>query len=76
MSRLQLPDHVFNWIKDFFNGHCHCTKFAGNVLAHVNIQASVIQGSGIGPESYIVTAADLQPVHDSNHLVKFADDTY
>jgi len=76
MSRLQLPDHVFNWIKDFFDGHCHCTKFAGNVSAHVSIQASVIQGSGIGPASYIVTAADLRPVHDSNRLIKFADDTY
>jgi len=76
MSRLQLPDHVYNWIKDFFDGHCHCTKFAGNVSAHASIQASVIQGSGIGPVSYIVTAADLRPVHDNNRLVKFADDTY
>ena len=25
---------------------------------------------------HIVKAADLRPVHNSNHLVKFADDTY
>ena len=26
--------------------------------------------------TYVVTAADLRPVHDSNRLIKFADDTY
>ena len=38
--------------------------------------ASVIQGSAIGPASIVVTASDLQPIHVSNVLVKFADDTY
>jgi len=36
----------------------------------------VIQGSAIGPASFIVTASDLQPVHTGNALIKFADDTY
>ena len=36
----------------------------------------VIQGSAIGPASFIVAASDLQPAHDGNALVKFADDTY
>jgi len=36
----------------------------------------VIQGSAIGPASFIVTESDLQPVHNGNALVKFADDTY
>ena len=40
------------------------------------IQASVIQGSALGPASYIVTAADLHPVYGSNRIFKFADDTY
>jgi len=30
----------------------------------------------IGPASYIVTAADLHPVHKVNQIFKFADDTY
>jgi len=41
-----------------------------------NILASVIQGSAIGPASFIVTASDLQPVHPGNALIKFADGTY
>ena len=41
-----------------------------------DINASVIQGSALGPASYLVNAADLRPVHDGNTMVKFADDTY
>jgi len=40
------------------------------------VKASVIQGSGLGPASYIVTAADLHPVTPRNCSFKFADDTY
>jgi len=39
------------------------------------ITASVIQGSSLGPASYIVTAADLRPCAD-NAVSKFADHTY
>jgi len=38
--------------------------------------ASVIQGSAIGPASFIITTSDLQPVHSGNAIIKFADDTY
>ena len=41
-----------------------------------DIFASVIQGSVLGPASFIVSASDLQPAHQGNVLVKFADDTY
>jgi len=34
----------------------------------------VIQGSGLGPATYLVTASDLRPVYDENFMVKFADD--
>jgi len=40
------------------------------------ICASVIQGSLLGPASYVVTAADLHPVHKRNCIFKYADDTY
>jgi len=35
-----------------------------------------IQGSGLGPASFIVTAADLHPTTPGNRVFKFADDTY
>jgi hypothetical protein len=37
---------------------------------------SIIQGSGIGPASYVVTASDLHPVTTGNSMHKYADDTY
>ena len=40
------------------------------------VKASVIQGSGLGPASFIVTAADLHPTTPENRIFKFADDTY
>jgi len=40
------------------------------------ITASIVQGSGIGPASYVVTAAALQTVNPGNLMVKYADDTY
>jgi len=42
----------------------------------VNVNASIIQGSGVGPVMYIVNAADLEAVRLGNIMVKYADDTY
>jgi len=36
----------------------------------------VIQGSGLGPASYVVTAADLYPCTTGNRIFKYADDSY
>ena len=41
-----------------------------------SISASVVQGSGIGPSSFITSASDLHPVHQANKMAKYADDTY
>ena len=61
MAQLAMPDQVYNWIRDFFYEHYHCAKFAGDVSALVDITASVVRGSSLGPASYIVIAA-LQSV--------------
>jgi len=38
--------------------------------------ASIIQGSGIGPAFYVVTASDLHAAAPGNSMDKYADDTY
>ena len=73
---LQLPDNVYNWIESFFRDHSHCTKFNGNVSSVKDILASIVQGSAIGPASYVVTASDLSPITPGNVMSKYADDTY
>jgi len=40
------------------------------------VKASVIQGSGLGPASFIVMASDLHPKIPGNRIFKLADDTY
>lgn len=76
MASLDIPDNIYNWICDFFCDRHHCTKYAGRSSTLAPIQASVVQGSGLGPASYIITAADLHPIVTGNRIFKFADDTY
>jgi len=75
LAKLNLPDEAYNWLKDFFDDHSHCTQFAGEILPHIGIIASVIQGSAIDPAAYVVNASDLRPINAENILYKFADDT-
>ena len=73
---LDMPDEVYNWTKDYFENHSHCTKFQGLTSSFAAIVASVFQGSGIGPAAFVVNAGDLHPVNTINQLMKYADDTY
>lgn len=75
-SRLKIPDNIYNWAESFFRDHEHCTRFGGGVSQFRKILASIIQGSAIGPASYVVTASDLHPVTPGNFMDKYADDTY
>ena len=65
---------AYNWIVSFFGDHSHCTKFQGTTSPFVSVNASVIQGSALGPAAYLINAADLNPVNKDNLMVKFADD--
>jgi len=76
LAELDLPVYVHNWMVEFFSEHSHCTEYNGQRSLMKKITASIIQGSGIGPASYVVTAADLKVFNAGNKLVKFADDTY
>ena len=62
-----------NWL---FEEHHHCTRYAGHCSSLAEVKANVIQGSGLGPVSYLVTAADPYPVTAGNRIFKYADDTF
>jgi len=76
VALLDIPDNVYNWIVDFLKDHSHCTVFRGTTSAFMDITASIIQGSSIGPAAYVINTGDLQAVTPGNSLCKFADDTY
>ena len=76
LAKLNRPDEAYKWLKHFFDGHSHCTQFAGDISNVTGILASVIKGSAIGPVSYVVNASDLRTINPDYKLLKFADDTY
>jgi len=76
LSTLHLPDNIYNWVVDFLEGRRHNTHFNGATSQTATINASVVQGSAIGPAAYIVAASDLHPKSDRNEMLKYADDTY
>ena len=70
-SKLPLPDHIFNWLINFFSSRSHCTKFDGVVSNLASIEASVVQGSALVPVSFVINACDLHPIRPANSLFKF-----
>ena len=77
MARFTIPDNISrNWIKAFFQEHVHRTRYAEECWTVAAVKASVIQGSGLGPASLIVTASDLHSTTPGNRIFKFADNTY
>ena len=76
LAMMQIPDSIYNWVRDFFTDRHHSTRYAGQTSTVADIKASVIQGSGLGPAAFLVTAADLHPLTNGNRMFKYADDTY
>ena len=76
LASLDIPGTVYNWLVDYFSGHSHCTEFRGHISTFLNISASMVQGSAVGPVSYVVNAGDLTPLTLGNVICKYADDTY
>jgi len=75
-AQLDIPDAVYNWqLVGYFASHSHCTKYGGSTSSLCQISASIVQGSAIGPVSYVVNASGLRAVTPGNELCKYADDT-
>ena len=71
-----LPDCVHNWLVNNLSCRHHLTKLNGNISSMLPINASIIQGSALGPVEYVFIASDLHPSSPANRICKYADDTY
>ena len=68
---------MYNWLMSFLDNRTHCTKFTGCISCLRRINANIVQGSGIGPVTYVICASDiLCPLHKGNSFDKYADDSY
>jgi len=68
MANLDLPDHVFHWLVNFFSEQQQCIAYQDTMSLLQAISASIVQGSAIGPASYVVHAPDLKAVTAGNVL--------
>jgi hypothetical protein len=75
-SRFNIDDNLYNWLVSYFSDRAHSTKIHGTVSPPLAINASVVQGSSIGPTSYVFNASDLKAAIRGNKMHKYADDTY
>ena len=66
MAELDIPDQVYNWLVSYFSAHSHCTRYGGESSSLLEISAGTIQGSGIGPASYVVNSSDLAALTPGN----------
>jgi hypothetical protein len=76
LAQLDIPDHVYSWLSEFFTSHLHCVKYQSDVSTLLEITASIIQGSATRSASYVIHAADLKAVTPGNDLCKYAHNTY
>jgi len=74
IAAMPILDYLYNWIVDFYTARTHCTKSKELVFPALDINASVVQGSALGPVSFILNATDLRCSTKSNSMRKYADD--
>ena len=73
---LNMPDKVYNWMRDYFQGHSHCTKFDSHVLAFLIYMRQCFKArhSALRRTSSLLRTCRTR--HHENRLLKYADDTY
>ena len=76
VNKFAMPSSVCNWINDFLTGRSHTTDFYNSTSTSKRINASVVQGSAIGPAAFSVVSSDLVAKYSCNVLKMFADDSY
>ena len=62
-SSLPISDCSYNWLLDYFSSRRHCTRVKEILSEFLEINASIIQGSGTGPVSYC-----SQCIRPTNHF--------
>ena len=68
------PGHVISWLASYLTDRTQSISTSAGPSPPLAITRSIIQGSGIGPTSFIAYIADLQPLCSINIYSKYADD--
>ena len=76
ISTLDIPEQIYNWLVEYHLERSHLTIFKGYSSSLLPINASIVQGSVLGPTNFSITGSDLHPFQPLNLMFKFSDDTY
>src|ERR1043165_3107882 len=68
-----IPDFLYNWVLALLHERQHCTKFGGEISPLCTINASIVQGSGLGPTDFVIAICSLKSKCSGNHPPKYAD---
>ena len=72
---LVLNTSLCNWILDFLMGRPQVTREGSNTSAMLILNTGAPQGCVLSPLLYSLFTHDCMATHDSNTIIKFADDT-
>ena len=64
-----------NWILDILTGHPQVVRVGSYTSATLILNAGASQGCVVSPLLYSLFTHDCTARHDSNTIIKFADDT-
>ena len=72
---LGLNTSLCNWILDFLTGRPQVVRVDSNTSATLILNTGAPQGCMLSPLLYSLFTHDCMARHDSNTIIKFADDT-
>ncbi|CDQ90915.1 unnamed protein product [Oncorhynchus mykiss] len=75
LRTLGLNTSLGNWILDFLTGHPQVVRVGNNTSATLILNTREPQGCMLSPLLYSLFTHDCMTKHDSNTIIKFADDT-
>jgi len=70
LAHLPLPDNIYAWLLDFFHQRSHVTRFNAVISSSRDINASVVQGSVLGPLLFIINSSELHCISAGNTFIK------
>ena len=74
INSIDIPKKIHNWCIDYLADRKQCTKFNDQQSSYKDINAGVIQGSGLGPILFTIVISSLKAKSNSNCIIKYADD--
>ncbi|KAI5620655.1 gastrula zinc finger protein XlCGF28.1-like [Silurus asotus] len=75
LNLLGLNTSLCNWILDFLTGRPQAVRIGNSISSTTTLSTGAPQGCVLSPLLFTLLTHDCAPMHSSNHIIKFADDT-